>query len=281
VAVITTTGTGWVDEKVAESLEYMYAGDTALVAMQYSYLPSWLSFLVDRSKATQSASALINAVHAKRAALPEESRPKLVVFGESLGSYGTETTYRDLESVTTRTDGALLVGPPFANPIWQKLVDDDAAVPVARVARQPPWSGCVAGHAVVPGRHLLASGRRSGVLDRRADRSRPCLRLGSRGRVGGAPPAAGLDHRGHDTSQGAARRRLTRAGSPVGRQPVVPRATAASTDAVLPASPDPTTLATAALASLRPSEGSRCQIPKSSDEVRTALGVPARAISMA
>ena len=32
----------------------MYAGDTALVSMQYSYLPSWISFLVDRSKVAET-----------------------------------------------------------------------------------------------------------------------------------------------------------------------------------------------------------------------------------
>ncbi len=133
IAVITTTGTGWVDEDVADSLEYMYAGDTALVTMQYSYLPSWLSFMVDRSKATEAASALINAVRAEWAALPAESRPKLVLFGESLGSYGTESTFGDLESMAAGSDGALLVGPPFANPIWRELVD-------AREEGTPVWS---------------------------------------------------------------------------------------------------------------------------------------------
>jgi uncharacterized membrane protein len=131
IAVIITTGTGWVDEDVAESLEYMYAGDTALVTMQYSYLPSWISFMVDKSKATEAASALIGAVHAEWAALPEESRPKLVVFGESLGSYGTETTFGELDRMAAGADGTLLVGPPFANPIWQELVSErDEGTPV-------------------------------------------------------------------------------------------------------------------------------------------------------
>ena len=131
VAVIITTGTGWVDEDVAESLEFMYAGDTALVTMQYSYLPSWLSFMVDKSKATEAASALIGAVHAEWAAMPADSRPKLVLFGESLGSYGTETTFGDLESMAAGADGTLLVGPPFANPIWRQLVDGrDEGTPV-------------------------------------------------------------------------------------------------------------------------------------------------------
>ena len=131
IAVIITTGTGWVDEDVAESLEYMYAGDTALISMQYSYLPSWLSFMVDNSKATETASALIGAVHAEWGALPADTRPKLVVFGESLGSYGTETTFGDLESMAAGADATLLVGPPFANPIWHELVDGrDEGTPV-------------------------------------------------------------------------------------------------------------------------------------------------------
>src|SRR3954452_3959488 len=47
LVVVTTTGTGWVDPAASDSLEYEFNGDTAMVAMQYSYLPSWMSFLVD------------------------------------------------------------------------------------------------------------------------------------------------------------------------------------------------------------------------------------------
>ena len=64
VAVATTTGTGWINEAEASSLEYMYNGDTAIVSMQYSFLPSWLSFLVDKENARQSGQALFEAVDA-------------------------------------------------------------------------------------------------------------------------------------------------------------------------------------------------------------------------
>src|SRR5262245_26030137 len=37
------TGTGWVVPEAATSLEQVYGGDTAIVAMQYSYLPSLFS----------------------------------------------------------------------------------------------------------------------------------------------------------------------------------------------------------------------------------------------
>jgi uncharacterized membrane protein len=123
LGVFIATGTGWVDEKVTDALEYMYAGDTALVSMQYSYLPSWLSFLADRQKVTETASELIGAVRARWSALPVRSRPRLVLFGESLGSYGTESAYAGVRDLAGAADGVLLVGPPFANPIWKDLVD--------------------------------------------------------------------------------------------------------------------------------------------------------------
>ena len=53
LAVVTVTGTGWVDPTAARSLEYEHHGDTAIVAQQYSYLPSWISFLVDADKAAE------------------------------------------------------------------------------------------------------------------------------------------------------------------------------------------------------------------------------------
>ena len=93
VAVATTTGTGWINEAEAVALEYMYNGDTAIVAMQYSFLPSWLSFLVDKENARQAGQALFEAVDALVREMPEASRPKLVVFGESLGSFGGEAPF--------------------------------------------------------------------------------------------------------------------------------------------------------------------------------------------
>lgn len=124
VAVFTPTGTGWVDNDVTSSLEYMYSGDTALVSMQYSYLPSWISFLVDRAKVAEAASALITAVHDRWAAMPAAGRPKLLIFGESLGTYGTEKTFGSAAQMVAGADGLLLEGPTFANPIHQQLTTD-------------------------------------------------------------------------------------------------------------------------------------------------------------
>ena len=121
VAVATTTGTGWINEAEASTLEYMYNGDTAIVSMQYSFLPSWLSFLVDNENARQAGQALFEAVDALVRAMPENTRPKLVVFGESLGSFGGEAPFLSLNNLVARTDGALFSGPTFNNTIWTDL----------------------------------------------------------------------------------------------------------------------------------------------------------------
>ncbi|WP_299563023.1 alpha/beta-hydrolase family protein [uncultured Mycolicibacterium sp.] len=121
VAVATTTGTGWINEAEASALEYMFNGDTAIVSIQYSYLPSWLSFLVDKENARQAGQALFEAVDAMVRELPEAERPRLVVFGESLGSFGGEAPFLALNNLVARTDGALFSGPTFNNTIWTEL----------------------------------------------------------------------------------------------------------------------------------------------------------------
>jgi uncharacterized membrane protein len=132
IAVGTTTGTGWINEAEADALEYMYNGNTAVVSMQYSFLPSWLSFLVDKNNARHAGQALFEAVDRLVRGLPEAQRPKLVVFGESLGSFGGEAPFMSLNNVLARTDGALFSGPTFQNTIWTDLT-------ATRDAGSPEW----------------------------------------------------------------------------------------------------------------------------------------------
>jgi uncharacterized membrane protein len=115
IVVVTTTGTGWVDEEGVKPVEYMYNGDDAIVSMQYSYLPSSLSFLVDQQKAKDAGSALYNAVYNEALNMPKEQRPKIVVFGESLGSYGGEAAFANEASFRATSDGAVWAGPPNFN----------------------------------------------------------------------------------------------------------------------------------------------------------------------
>ena len=124
LAVGTSTGTGTVDESGIQPLEYMYNGDTATVATQYSILPSFLSFLLDQQAAADEAIALFQTVHDYWTTLPVDDRPRLVIFGESLGAFGATAPFSDLDQLTAEVDGALLVGPPNGTPFWNRYTNE-------------------------------------------------------------------------------------------------------------------------------------------------------------
>ncbi|MGW5238028.1 alpha/beta hydrolase [Monashia sp. NPDC004114] len=120
--VITTTGSGWVDPALIDSFEYL-SGDSAAVAMQYSYLPSWISYLVDQSKAREAGRALFDAVYEHWIGLPQDHRPRLYVAGESLGSFGGETAFSGEFDLRNRTAGTVFVGPPNFNTLFREFSD--------------------------------------------------------------------------------------------------------------------------------------------------------------
>lgn len=121
--VVTTTGSGWVDPALVDSFEYLSSGDCATVAIQYSYLPSWISYLVDQSKAREAGRTLFDAVYGVWSALPTDRRPRLFVAGESLGSFGGESAFTGEYDLHNRTSGALFAGPPNFNTLFREFTD--------------------------------------------------------------------------------------------------------------------------------------------------------------
>ncbi|NLG56744.1 MAG: hypothetical protein GX542_14045 [Rhodococcus sp.] len=119
--VVTSTGRGWVNDNQVRALEYMWNGDTATVSIQYSYLPSWVSFLVDGERAQTAGRLLFDAVYEHWRELPEDARPLLVVSGESLGTFGAEAAFGGVHDLSERTDGALFVGPTGDNTLWSQF----------------------------------------------------------------------------------------------------------------------------------------------------------------
>ncbi len=154
LVVATGTGTGWVDPAATDALEYEFDGDTAMVSMQYSYLPSWLSFLVDQAEARDAGRALLDAVYGRWARLPAETRPQLLVFGESLGTFGGEAAFSGLGDIVNRTDGVLWAGPPNFNELWGQIV-------AGREPGSPEW------------RPVYEEGRTVRFADEAADLSEP------------------------------------------------------------------------------------------------------------
>ncbi|WP_448624014.1 alpha/beta hydrolase [Geodermatophilus sp. URMC 64] len=123
LVVVTSTGSGWVDPGAVDSVEYLTGGDVATVAMQYSYLPSVMSYLVDQDRAREAGRDLFDVVYDRWSRLPLTDRPRLVVVGESLGSFGGETAFSGEYDLRNRTGGAIFTGPPNFNTLFREFVD--------------------------------------------------------------------------------------------------------------------------------------------------------------
>ena len=121
LVVAMPTGTGWLDPAATTTLEYLHRGDVATVAIQYSYLQSWISLLVQPEQAAEAGRALFGAVHRRWQQLPEETRPRLYLYGLSLGAHTSQQSLRLHEMLDQPIDGALWVGPPFVSQLWQTL----------------------------------------------------------------------------------------------------------------------------------------------------------------
>lgn len=122
--VVTTTGTGWVNDWSLQSIEYLTGGDCASASMQYSLLPSPAAFLADRQTARDAGRLLFEKVYAAWSALPAGSRPRLVVSGESLGAFGGTAAFADVDALLTKAQGGVWIGGPRFTPLIRRLMAD-------------------------------------------------------------------------------------------------------------------------------------------------------------
>ncbi|WP_312416605.1 alpha/beta hydrolase [Shinella sp.] len=122
--VVMPTGTGWIDPEALDTVEYLHHGDIASVAIQYSYLASWLSLIAEPDYGAEAARALFRAVYNHWTTLPKESRPKLYLYGLSLGALSSEQSAELFEVIGDPYQGALWAGPPFPSRIWRKMTAD-------------------------------------------------------------------------------------------------------------------------------------------------------------
>jgi uncharacterized membrane protein len=122
--VATTTGTGYLEPNAMISLDYVTNGNVAIGGVQYSYLPSWISLLADQEKVRVTSEVVFDTIHEYWSSLPEDSRPKIYAYGLSLGSFGVETILRSIDILNEPIDGAVMVGPPFVNPLHDEIVTE-------------------------------------------------------------------------------------------------------------------------------------------------------------
>ena len=121
--VVMPTGTGWVDPAALDPVEYLHKGDVASVAMQYSYLASWLSLLVEPDYGAEAGDALFREVYAYWSSLPRDARPKLYLHGLSLGAMNSERSANIYDIIADPYQGALWSGPPFPSRTWRSVTN--------------------------------------------------------------------------------------------------------------------------------------------------------------
>ncbi|WP_330182457.1 alpha/beta hydrolase [Nocardia sp. NBC_01503] len=139
LVVTVPTGSGWIDGEAAAGLDRRFDGDVALVGLQYSNAPSWATFVFGRSAAEESARALFTAVEQRVSTLPH--RPKLYLYGQSLGALGGNAIFADDADQDRRTCAALWAGPP-ANDVHRAgaTVLANASDPVVHWSPSLLWS---------------------------------------------------------------------------------------------------------------------------------------------
>jgi uncharacterized membrane protein len=138
IVVATPSGTGFVNPLAIDPVEVMFGGDVASVAMQYSVLPSFLSFALDGSASADAGRRLLDAVLNRTRGMAPDDRPAVYVYGESLGAYGSQAAFagRGVAGLQ-RVSGALWIGPTAASGFRTELLADAFAGP----AREPIVGG--------------------------------------------------------------------------------------------------------------------------------------------
>lgn len=132
LVIITPTGTGWVDPAAMDGLEYLHDGNVASIAMQYSYLNSPLSLLFQPEYGAEASRALFTTVYSYWKTLPKDKRPRLYLYGLSLGAMNSEKSISFIEMLEDPINGALWSGPPFPSRDWKQITRD-------RNPRTPEW----------------------------------------------------------------------------------------------------------------------------------------------
>jgi uncharacterized membrane protein len=132
LVVATPTGTGWLDPGAVNTLEYLHGGGTAIVSVQYSYLPSWITILVDPHRSRDTARALFDEVYAYWRKLSKDERPRLYLHGLSLGALGSESSADLFTVFEDPIQGGVWSGPPFPSDVWSRFTR-------ARNQGSPSW----------------------------------------------------------------------------------------------------------------------------------------------
>ncbi|MEN8114431.1 MAG: alpha/beta-hydrolase family protein [Actinomycetota bacterium] len=123
-------GTGYFNYIPVEAAEYLAGGDVASVAIQYGSLPSMLS-MSKAGLAIRQHAALLDAIAEELRAIGPDRRPRIVLYGESLGAQTSQGAFtgRGTEILDELgIDRALWVGTPHASAWHREVFSDGSSV---------------------------------------------------------------------------------------------------------------------------------------------------------
>jgi uncharacterized membrane protein len=139
IMLVSPTGTGYVNYVAVAAAQYLARGDVATVTMQYSKRPSPLSLTKVKDAREQNRLLwlrIVERLHDR----PSSQRPRVVVFGESLGAHTSQDVFLHWGTLGPKAlgiDRALWIGTPYGSEWMHEItgperldVDKDAVAVV-------------------------------------------------------------------------------------------------------------------------------------------------------
>jgi uncharacterized membrane protein len=133
IVLISPTGTGYVNYVATACVQYLTRGDVATVTLQYSKRPSPLSLGKIAVAKEQNRLLWLKILERVRQMAPSE-RPRVVVFGESLGAHTSQAPFQGWGTLgpdALGIDRGLWIGTP-ASSGWKNEILSPGRVDVDR-----------------------------------------------------------------------------------------------------------------------------------------------------
>jgi uncharacterized membrane protein len=126
LVLVSPTGTGYVNYVAVAALQYLALGDVATVTLQYSRRPSPLS--LGMVKAAREQNRLLWLRVLERVRERPGPRPRVVLFGESLGAHTSQDVFLHWGTLgldALGIDRALWIGTPYGSKWMQQITGED------------------------------------------------------------------------------------------------------------------------------------------------------------
>jgi uncharacterized membrane protein len=127
LVLVCPTGSGYVNYCATAAVQYLTRGDVATVTLQYSKRPSPLS-LGKIGDAREQSRLLWSRIAERLRDVPRERRPRVVLFGESLGAHVSQDVFLHWGTLglgALGIDRALWVGTPYSSGWMQQVTRGD------------------------------------------------------------------------------------------------------------------------------------------------------------